>query len=459
MHINWHKLAHYILIVAILIPTVSIPTPTRAQQPCTLEPRFYYLGTAVEKVKAVEAALAYNHSVQLDRNTAQFYVDRAQLLFAAVKFDELAIADYDTALQLDPQNPSIYFQRANTLFFSSHYPEAIGDYLTAISIFPPTDANLSLASVMLAQAYIANQQYTDADALLNQLAITGGQSALTNAVLGILQSSLGYHEIAEAYWSLVEDLDPNTAQFFIEQAFNFIQRHNYEPSIANATLALRFSNRNPNARLVAYFLRASAQLKRQQDAFTHSEPLDDQQIELSAADATQAIAIDANCAPIYDLRGTTYSIPDNNDLALSDLNTATTLDPDFYPTYQSRGHVNQDIGQNALADADLDFWGNAFSLDLAAYWALCGDLFFELGDDRGAMASYMVALLIMPNNLDAVLGAGNILRAIGKFEDEHQLYTDYLDQFGAPADSEIYRRLYELEQLLTENAALYSAPF
>lgn len=459
MHLNWHKLAHHILIAAILIPTLSITTPTQAQQPCTLEQRFYYLGTAVEKVKDVEAALAYNHSVELDRNTARFYVDRAQLLFAAVEFDELAIADYDTALQLEPQNPTIYFQRANTLFFSSRYSEAITDYLTAISIFPPTDANLSLANIMLAQAYIANQQYTEADALLNQLAITGGQSALTNAVLGILQSTLGYAEIAEAYWSLVEDLDPAAAQFFIEQAFNFHERRDFEASIAHATLALRFSNRNPNARLVAYFLRASSQLKRQQDVFTHSDPLDDQQIELSAADATQAIAIDANCAPLYNLRGMAYTSLDNNDLALPDLNTATILDPGFYPTYQSRGLINRDLGQNPLADADLDFWGNAFSVDLAAYWALCGNLFFELGDDRGAMASYMVALLIMPNNLEAVLGAGDVLRAIGRFEDEHQLYTDYIDQFGAPADSEIRRRLDELEQLLTENAALYGVTF
>lgn len=459
MHLNWHKLAHHIFIAAILIPTLSITTPTQAQEPCTLEPRFYYLGTAVEKVKNVEAALAYNHSVELGRNTAQFHVDRAQLLFAAVEFDELAIANYDTALQLEPQNPTIYFQRANTLFFSSRYSEAISDYQTAISIFPPTDANLPVANIMLAQAYIAKQQYTEADALLNQLAITGGQSALTNAVLGILQSTLGYAEIAEAYWSLVEDLDPDAALFFIEQAFNFHERDNYEASITNATLALRFSSRNPNARLVAYLLRASSQLKRQQDAFMHSEPVDVQQFELSAADATQAIAIDANCAPIYNWRGTAYTSLNNNDLALADLNTATILDPDFYPTYQSRGLVNRDLGQNPLADADLDFWGNAVSVDLAAYWALCAKLFFELGDDDSAAASYLIALLTKPDSLDAVLGFGDFLHALGRFEDEYQFYTDYLDKFGAPADSEIHRRLDELEQLLGENAALYGGTF
>lgn len=439
--------AQGLIIVAILISALLIHPPVTAQSPCTLAPQFYYLGEASERTKNVQAALDYIASTRLDPNDPQYFVNRATLLFNAAEFDKLALADYNTALKLDPQNPTIYLLKANVFFFAARYEEAIRTYRTAIEIYSTTaDPTADLAKIMLAQAYIADQRYDDASNILIQLFNTGRQPALTKAIMGLLSANLGNPEVAEAYWSLVEDLDPSIASFFIDQAFNFYNRKGYAAAIANATLALRFSNRNPNAQLTAYYLRAASQYS----PHSFSAPLDNREIEQVIADTTQAIAIDGSCAPFYSLRGSIYYYPLKiSDLAIADLNTAIALDPNYFPPYRVRRDIYYELGENVSTDNDPDIVGDYW--DWGPDAMLSGNLSFELGDYEMAAVSYYAASLFQSDPLDAVLGLGNVYHTLGGIVQEYLLYTRYIERINPPADSPVRQRLAELEQFRDSN--------
>lgn len=442
MHLSLFRTS---LIAAIFITsTLNGPNAT-AQQPCTLEPRFYYLREITEDIKDLQVALDYPQSTQGDLNTAQYYIDRAELLVALEgDFDTHAIADYNTALSLDPQNPDIYLGKANTFFFNKRYQEAIRTYRTAIELYSSSgNPNAAFAIILLAQAYIADERYDDANAVLMQLTNSGELPALTNAFLGVVQSKLGYPEIAEAYWSLVEDLDPGIASFFIEQAFKFYKRDNYESVIDHATLALRFATRNPNTQLVAYYLRASS---RYELRLAPNTSLNNLQIEQIIADSTEAIRIDGNCAPLYSLRGTIYYYPLKiSDLALADLTMAIMLDPNYSPPYRIRADIYYDLGENALSESDRDI-SIAKLVDSGEDALLSGDLSFELGDYRAAEISYIVLILFDLYGADAVLRLGNVYRIQGRIVEEYLLYTRYIEAKNPSPDSPIRQRLQELEQ-------------
>lgn len=445
MHLSLFRTS---LIAAIFITSTLNGPKATAQQPCTLEPRFYYLREITEDIKNLQAALDYTQSTQADPNMAQYYIDRAELLVALDgDFDTHAIADYNTALGLDPQNPDIYLGKANTFFFLKRYQEAIRTYRTAIELYASNgNPDAAFATILLAQTYIADERYEDANAVLMQLTNSGEQPALTNAFLGALQSKLGYPEIAEAYWSLVEDLDPDIASFFIEQAFKFYKRDDMDTTIANAALAIRFSRHNPNRQLLGYFLRASATMKSHSTNFLLNEPVDNLQPEQTIADLTQAIQIDPNCAPIYGLRGFAYSSLGKSDLALADLDNAIRLDPSYYNPYQFRGQIYQDQGLEGLADADMDYWTNHYFEELTLKGTLLGDLAFALEDYREAESNYYIVLIFNGEALNAYLGLGAVYKLQGRMVEEYLLYTRYIEAYNPGPDSPVHQRLQELEQ-------------
>lgn len=149
--------------------------------------------------------------------------------------------------------------------------------------------------------------------------------------------------------------------------------------------------------------------------------LKERDIEGALADFTQAIAVDARCAPAYFGRGQIRANKGQMDAAILDYTKAVESDPKFAKAWFGRGMVKTYGGD---ADGALADYTKAVEADPAYTLAWFNRALLRLNrkDYDGAVADYTKAIELKPQDADMYIGRGNAFAGKG---DHDRAITDY----------------------------------
>jgi tetratricopeptide (TPR) repeat protein len=126
---------------------------------------------------------------------------------------EAALNDFNKALELNPRNDDTYKWRGMIHHQQLEYPQAEKDYLAYLK-----DHEEVFIALKLAELYVVQQKFTDAEKLLE----SHRESCLKNAtyynVLGMLHEEKKEGEKSYAAYSTAISLDPEQATYYMNRA-------------------------------------------------------------------------------------------------------------------------------------------------------------------------------------------------------------------------------------------------
>jgi tetratricopeptide (TPR) repeat protein len=182
-----------------------------------------------------------------------------------------------------------------------------------------------------------------------------------------------------------------------------------DTSIAGCT-ALIQTGRESTASLVgAYSRRASAYMRKSD-------------YDRAIQDYDDAIRLNPNDAPPYNIRGSAYFLKGDSDRAIQDFNEAIRLNPNYAIAYTSRGVAYIDKGDYSHAIRDYD---DAIRLNpkLADAYYNRGNAYIQIGEYGYAMKDLNEAIRLNPKFADAYYNRGdtylfqsNLNEAMADFE-------------------------------------------
>ena len=167
--------------------------------------------------------------------------------------------------------------------------------------------------------------------------------------------------------------------------------------------------------------------------------------ELAIVYFDQAIKLKPDNAEVYNSRGISYGMLNNDQAAIADFDQAIKLKPDFAEAYTNRGASHTELGKIQAAIADFD---QAIKLnpDLAGTYNNRGAIYRVLNKNQTAIADFDQAIKLKPdfamayNNRGAAQGElGKNQLAIADFDQAIKLNPDYASAYTNRGVS--YRRL------------------
>jgi Flp pilus assembly protein TadD len=130
------------------------------------------------------------------------------------------------------------------------------------------------------------------------------------------------------------------------------------------------------------------------------------------ADLNRAIALDAQNARSYSLRGFAKSALEDNRGALEDYDRSITLNPKEPKAYNNRANTKLELGDNQGAIEDYER-AIAINPNLSQSYSGRGNAKSRLGDNQGAVENYTRAIALNSNYAEAYHGRGNAKYMLG----------------------------------------------
>lgn len=203
-------------------------------------------------------------AVQRAPENAEAYYNRGKAAIAAMLEDEVAIADFDTAIRLKPDYAEAYFERANTKRWSGwkawdfnktfdekpegQYDVALKDYDTAIEIRPDyVEAYEMRASLkeFLGQHFDAIQDY-------DMIIRLKPDSALAYINRGGVKANLGQYDAAIKDYDAAISLNSEDDAAYHSRANAKFELGQYDAAIQDYNIAIRLLQRDNTSEMAAY---------------------------------------------------------------------------------------------------------------------------------------------------------------------------------------------------------------
>lgn len=373
--------------------TLAPPDPKRRAD-LGLAAVYFYRGyiDAVIKKDGTGAIADYTSALQLDSTLAAAYNNRGVVL--ADKNDPSgAIADFTQALQLDKTNAAVFNNRGIARRIIGDIDGAIADYNEAIRL-----------------------DDHEADYYYNR---------------GIARALKPDSDGAIADYTAAIRIDPNDAQAYSNRGNVQYANGNLPAAIADITEAIRI---NPND-ADYYYNRANIYR-------------DKGDLNNAIADYTDAIRLNPNDAESYNNRGLVRYVNKDFAGALADFTDALRIDPKRDQTYFNRGNVH--LTQLDYKDAINDYT-SAIGLraDDPDYFFNRGLSYNDLGKYDEAIADFKAVLKLKPDYAQAYLDLAIVYDTKQRLPEALDNYRQYIKLAGSQANSQVLKRVKELEAQLT----------
>jgi len=293
------------------MPTIATPANAAPAKPLTAEqlltPESESLlkqAQQLQKNKKIDLALAYlNKAIKLSPRSGKLYLNRARVYSDLGKYP-LSAKDCNKALELDPALIDAYFDRAWAADHQNDFAGACKDYEKFLSFNPTT--NRAFAGCCLADNL--------------------GQQGKVDEAIKVLNKTIAY--------------EPTCAQA-LRLRGNFLNSvgRDVKQAIADYSAAIKLKRGSYRD---IYALRAGGyeQVKDYAKAI---------------ADYTTVLTMNTADDNIFRKRAAAYEKMGDYKSAIDDYTTSIETNPDWAgPSYFSRARCYKRLGQNALAQKDLD---------------------------------------------------------------------------------------------------------
>ncbi|MFB2937866.1 tetratricopeptide repeat protein [Aerosakkonemataceae cyanobacterium BLCC-F154] len=224
-------------------------------------------------------------------------------------------------------------------------------------------------------------------------------AAFSNRCLAYLQ--LGEYESAIEDCSQTVNLNPQNTEAFLNLGLAYYKLGNYQAAIANYHQVIKL---NPTD-FRAYYNRALAETDRQ----NYQDALADYNQTLNLIPVNETFA----AAEVYNDRGTTKLILDDNLGAIADFDLAINLNQQDYRTYFNRACANQRISNYTAAIQDLTI-ALQLNPNYAEAYANRGVAYYKLGNEQLALLDLQKAAnhFLLQQNITAYQQTLNLLKQL-----------------------------------------------
>ncbi len=288
-----------------------------------------------------EALQNLNEAIELDRECAEAYFQRAGILADARKYDQQALNDYSRAVELKPNETRYHNMRGLFLLTRQQYDGAESDFTAAVQTDPK---------------YV---------------------QAWNNR--GLVKLARGDYEAAIADFNRAVEIDPNYADGFNNRGFAWFQAAMDKNALAdfNRTIELKPDFVN------AYNNRGMLRMKLQQ-------------FQAAADDFSEAIRLDEANIKHYQNRRTAYQqlgLTNQADadaerikwlVRLSQINTVVSQNPDRPDAYIERANHLADGGRHEIALTNFEQAINV-APERSTAWTSRAKYWLEQGEARKAL--------------------------------------------------------------------------
>jgi tetratricopeptide (TPR) repeat protein len=141
---------------------------------------------------------------------------------------------------------------------------------------------------------------------------------------------------------------------------------------------------------------------------------------------TEAIAKDNDFADAYCNKGIANAKLGKTDEAINDYNKAIQLNPKLWVVYLNRAELLIDLKNTQQSAADLELI-RPYYKDSANYYHLWGTLNYEQGNKAASIAMFDRALVIKPNNVEALINRGSVFSEQLNYDKAAQDFRKSLD--------------------------------
>ena len=434
------------------------------------------LGLSDEEYSQAIADL--DETLRRNPKDASVYFERAKIHSEKLEYG-LAVDDFSTALQLDPNNATIYIERGNLYYGPIGDTEsAIADY-TAALLLNPDDAHYP---VLRGIAYSDMRAYDFAIAdYAAALQVDSGDMAAIHMLKGRAHANKGEYDLAITDYSAAIQLAPDDESIYLIRgnAHRYGKRE-YDMAIADYGAALRI---RPDC-MVAYVGRGEIHVEKGEweqaiadfsSALEYFRPGIGGFLDPGATyrlDRTMDMPgffewLDADLPTVYLNRGKAHLQEGDYDLAIADFSAALDCDPDeicrllsgqpyHWYGYYCRGVAYTEKAEYDLAIADFEegvltcpIWNDEAAERLRKIrdetvrlregkteydrhieespadpqgWHLRGILYFDLGDNKQAIADFTEAIRLDPEDAELWNDRG---RAYWQQGEDDMAYADY----------------------------------
>ncbi len=344
-----------------------------------------------------DAALAdLQQAAQVAPTSAQFEINLAYGLLVNLKFKE-SIAEAQKAVGLEDRSYAAHGLLGRALLAGGGpSKEGIEQLQRSLELYPgQTDLRFELVNAL--------RQEKDFPAAGVQLRILKDELPPGDARLeyaqGMLSADLGYPEAAVASFRRALQLNRNSQIVRQDLGAALVRTGKWSEA---AELLGPLAVSQPNSYQVAYLNALALQNSR------HSKEAE--------AEASRALALDANSADAHTLLGLTLSSQGRFDEAISELTRAAEIAPDSFDAQFYLGRTKYARSDTAGASAALQ---KAVSLRPEEPEArfLLGTILEVSGDREGAVQQYKELQRLNPKDARGYLGLGEILGKNGEIED------------------------------------------
>lgn len=341
--------------------------------------------------RAIEAL---SQAIAADPDNPRSYTQRA-LVYAGIKQDANALADFNAANRLDPKNAKLLNSRGFFLMSRKLYDRAAADFKQSIHLAPDNPQphnNLGLIA-------LAKREFDHAiDAFEAALRIDPDNvNALNN--LGFAYIEKGDNANALESFNEAMRLGPDEITPYNNRGLLFIRMERYADAVADFTQAISRDGKNPKH----YLYRRQAYLKLQK--------FDEAQADLTRvarlrelAQLTLRIARAPRDPRGYVARGEHFAENGEQEFAMADYNQALAIDPQLARAYSKRAAiwVAYEEYDKAIEDCTTAE-GMAPHHDA---FSIRGDAYLKKGDFDRAISDYVTA-----KRFDANVAQAYLLRA------------------------------------------------
>jgi len=239
---TWRKLATLFLVACILPAALAT-----AAVPFTLELNTTLPSPCLDEQEYEEAIAACIHAIAQEPKNAGLYSQLALVHLQGGRFEE-AIAPCTKAIELAPEFSTGYSSRAAVYFVNHEYDDAMTDCNAAIELDSEADA----AYYFRAMIYFLRGEYVLARNDLNEVIKLTPEFANGYHLRGQTYFFLGEHDLALEDFNTTITRDSKHANAYNHRAFIRFLAKRYKETIADATLAIKYSNGDDKIRAMAY---------------------------------------------------------------------------------------------------------------------------------------------------------------------------------------------------------------
>jgi len=333
--------------------------------------------TAIRQGELGQALEALSQAIGQSPECAEAYALRGRL-YAELRRDADAVADFSTAIRFQPQDARYWNARGYFLLSRKHTTSALQDLNAATKLDPKFAEPYNHRGLLL----LATGEVDKAVGELSRAIELDPKyiDALNNRGIAYLQANRPQEALADLDAALAAD--PNSGKSYNNRGLIHFRAGQYDEALADFTKAIMheqhnaklYDNRRQTYTKLGRFAEAqsdAAQVKRlvelaqlntrilrnprQADLYVdrgrHFVEFDED--DKALANFERAIAIDSNCAAAYASRAALWMRRENFDNAITDCTQALRIEPS-QPMYSLRGDAYMKVGDYASAISDFE---------------------------------------------------------------------------------------------------------